>query len=389
MGKLYKYAFYIVFTMLFLVACIGKGDRKTTPWGTPVSEVEEQASVDVLPQSGVAGLDDIIENGELIVLTLTGPDTYYDYRGHGLGVQYMMCEAFAATLGLITRVEVCSDTLDLVSKLKEGYGDVIAVQLPKDKYKDKGLLYCGAFGRVARGEEQEAKVESGERSVETQWAVNVQNKELADSLNSWFRADMTKKMADREDYLLAQAVVHSSAWLSASASALKVSRSTYNALFQRYAPAAGISWQLMARQCQQESGFDPGARSWAGACGLMQIMPSTAARFGLSKEDIFDPEKNIATSARIMGSLMRDFSDVPNPFERTCFAMAAYNAGLGHIRDAMALAREDGAPTTSWTSVSRYVLRLMQPQYYQSPVVHHGYMRGTETVGYVAKIMGR
>ena len=372
MKKLYKYTFYIVFAAFFIAACTGKDERKTTPWGTSVVDGEEQLPSVSVSHSSIATLEDIRDNGEIIVLTLTGPDTYYDYRGHGLGVQYMMCEAFAATLGLTTRVEVCSDTLDLISKLKEGYGDVIAIQLPKHKYKDNGLLYCGASGLS-----------------QTQWAVNVQNKELADSLNNWFRADMPKKMAEREDFLLAQAVVHSAAWLSASPASLQARRSSYTALFQRYASTASIPWQLMSRQCQQESGFDPGARSWAGACGLMQIMPSTGARFGLSREDIFDPEKNIATSARIMGSLMRDFSDIPNTTERICFALAAYNAGSGHIRDAMALAREDGVVSTSWASVSRYVLRLMQPQYYQSPVVRHGYMRGTETVGYVAKIMGR
>ena len=382
MSKLYKYSAFIVLTALFLAGCTGVDKREKTPWGTPVSEVEEHTTgEDFSSHGGIATLEDIRENGEMIVLTLTGPDTYYDYRGHGLGVQYMMCEAFAATLGLTTRVEVCSDTLDLISKLKEGYGDVIAVQLPKGKYKDESLLYCGASGRDTRAAGREA-------GANTQWAVNVQNAELADSLNHWFRADMPKKMLEREDFLLAQAVVHSTTWLSASPATLQARRSSYTALFQRYAPAAGIPWQLMSRQCQQESGFDPGARSWAGACGLMQIMPSTAARFGLSRDDIYDPEKNIATSARIMGSLMHEFSDVPNTTERLCFALAAYNSGSGHIRDAMALAREDNRSPYSWSVVSGYVLRLMQPQYYQSPVVRHGYMRGTETVGYVRKIMG-
>lgn len=379
MNILYKNTIIIVLATTLFVACTGRDERKTTPWGTPIVDGDEQVGNDVenVPHGPIATMQDIKDSGELIVLTLTGPDTYYDYRGHGLGVQYMMCESFAETFGLTTRVEVCADTLDLIKKLSQGYGDVIAVPLSKSKYRDDVLYYCGAY-----------MPDANRKNEKMQWAVHKDNKALADSLNKWFRADMPKRTLQREDYLLAQAVTHSAAWIAASPTSLRASRSSYNALFQRYAPTAGISWQLMSRQCQQESGFDPGARSWAGACGLMQIMPSTAARFGLSMEDIYDPEKNIATSARIMGSLMREFSDIPSITERLCFALAAYNAGSGHIRDAMALAREDGCEARSWSVVSSYVLRLMQPEYYQRPVVRYGYMRGTETVGYVRAILG-
>lgn len=379
MNILYKNTIIIVLAAIFFVACTGRDERKTTPWGTPIVDGYEQVDNDVenVSHGSIATMQDIMESGELIVLTLTGPDTYYDYRGHGLGVQYMMCESFAETLGLTTRVEVCADTLDLIKKLSQGYGDIIAVPLPKDKFKNKQLCYCGAY-----------MPDTIHKNKTLQWVVHKDNKALADSLNKWFRADMPKRMLQREDFLLAQAIIHSAAWLASSPTTLRASRSSYNALFQRYAPAAGIPWQLMARQCQQESGFDPGAHSWAGACGLMQLMPSTAARFGLSVTEIYDPEKNIATSARIMGSLMREFSDIPSASERLCFALAAYNAGSGHIRDAMALAREDGREARSWSVVSSYVLRLMQPEYYQRPVVRYGYMRGAETVGYVRAILG-
>lgn len=376
MNKSYKYTLYMVFAALLLMACSKNDERKTTPWGTPLEDSDHAAVTERQQGYAIAMMDDIRENGELIVLTLTGPDTYYDYRGHGLGVQYMMCEEFAARLGLTTRVEVCKDTLDLISKLAEGYGDVIAVPLKKRLYNNKVLRYCGAY--------MDSDSVKGDRR---QWAVHESNEALADSLDRWFRADMPKKMLEHEDFLLARAVTHSQSWLAASPSALRVSRSTYNSLFQRYAPMAGIPWQLMARQCQQESGFDPGARSWAGACGLMQLMPSTAARFGLSVAEIYHPEKNIATSAKVMASLMREFRDIPSQQERICFALAGYNAGPGHIRDAMALARQDGRSPYSWAVVSAYVLRLSQPEYYQSPLVRYGYMRGQETVGYVAAIL--
>ena len=72
--------------------------------------------------------------------------------------------------------------------------------------------------------------------------------------------------------------------------------SHYDAYFQRYAQTIRWDWRLLAAQCYQESCFDPQAKSWAGACGLMQIMPSTADHLGLARADIYHPEKNIAAA---------------------------------------------------------------------------------------------
>lgn len=367
-----------------LSGCVRKEAPRKTPWGTVVNDGESTGE----PQGGgtsspdITTLSQIVSNGEMIVLTITGPDTYYDYHGHGLGVQYMMCEDFARKIGVTLRVELCKDTLELYDKLRRGYGDVIAVQLPKDKGGRPGmrgkevrqpvLRYCGA----------------SDKKRQTQWAVAQGNTELADSLDSWFRDDMPQRTLEREDYLLALAVTHSASY-NVNSAQFRVQRSSYNALIQRYAPLAGLPWQLISAQCSQESGFDPGARSWAGACGLMQLMPATAARFGLHGEEVFDPEKNIAAGCRLMGMLMKEFSDVPSHHERIGFALASYNAGSGHIRDAMALARRDGLTPYSWQVVSQYVLHLSDPAYYQDPVVRHGFMRGQETYNYVRSIRSR
>ena len=118
-------------------------------------------------------------------------------------------------------------------------------------------------------------------------------------------------------------------------------------------------------------------------------MPTTADRLGLARSDMFDAEKNVAAGARPMGMLMREFSDIPNTSERINFALAAYNAGSGHVRDAMALARKHGGNPHSWASVGQFILKLRQPEYYQDPVVRHGFVRGTETFNYVQSIRQR
>ena len=165
--------------------------------------------------------------------------------------------------------------------------------------------------------------------------------------------------------------------------------SRYDALFMTYSQPIRWDWRLMAAQCYQESTFDPSAQSWAGACGLMQIMPATATRLGLSHDKLFDPESNIAAAARFLGQLDRKFSDISDRGERLNFVLASYNGGYHHIRDAMALARRDGRDQHRWADVSRYVLLLSTPRYYQDPIVKYGYMRGSETVDYVQRIRQR
>ena len=376
-----KYSAFIFLISLLITACMHKKEPEVTPWGTVVGE-QEQTSSDGTDRVGEGqvkstySLSDIISNGEIIVLTISGPDTYYDYHGHGLGVQYMMCEQFAAKIGVTTRVEVCKDTTEMVQKLQKGYGDVIAVQLPKRSFssgKMRGVLrFCGAY----------------DKKRETSWAVSAGNTALADTLDRWFTTGLPQQTLAREDYLLSLRITHSASYV-ASPSSYTPKSSTYNHLFQRYAGAAGLDWRLLAAQCYQESGYDAGARSWAGACGLMQIMPSTADRLGLPRSEMFSPEKNVAAGARLMGMLMREFADIPNRSERLNFALASYNAGSGHVRDAMALARKHGGNPHSWASVGEYILKLREPEYYQDPVVRHGFMRGNETYNYVRSIRQR
>lgn len=353
----------------FLVSCVSKNEPQVTPWGTVVGEEDSEVQEG---KNGVYSIEDLQANGEMIVLTLTGPDTYYDYHGHGLGVQYLMCENFARQIGVTLRVELCKDTTEMVNKLLKGEGDVIAVPLSEKVAKSDKLLFCGA-----------KDPRSG-----NWWAVDNRNKELADTLNTWYKPEMLAQTTKREDYILSVASIRRhvySPYLNRSRGIV----SSYDEYFKRYATLAGVPWQMLAAQCYQESCFDPEAVSWAGACGLMQLMPATASRMGLAKSQIFDPELNIAAGARFMGLLMQKFSDIPDTRQRLCFALAGYNGGLGHIRDAQTLTSKYGGNRNNWADVSQYILRLSDPGYYTDPDVNYGYMRGTETVNYVESILSR
>lgn len=352
--------------LLVAVSCVDKkkDDRIVLPWG------EEQT--DSVPSDGSFTVKDIVGNGELIILTMSGPETYYDYHGRGLGTQYLLCEKFAQRLGVSMRVEVCKDTTEMITRLEEGEADLIAFPLSRGIKTREKLLFCGARND----------------SLDVQWAVAPNNRELADSLNSWFKPSMLAEVREEEHSLFAVNRVKRhvySPFLDKSAGII----SQYDHLFKKYAPMARWDWRLMAAQCYQESCFDPKARSWAGACGLMQIMPSTAAHLKLPQASIYDPERNVAAAAKYIQELSGYFHGAQSLDDRLCFVLASYNGGYLHIQDAMALADKNGKNSRRWRDVAYYVLALERPEYYNDPVVRHGYMRGSETVDYVDRIRQR
>jgi len=90
----------------------------------------------------------ISESGELIIGTISGPDTYFDYQGRGMGLQYALAENFAQSLGVGVRVELATDSTELVKKLKAGEIDVIAYQLSETYCKKQGIAVAGAHNKA-------------------------------------------------------------------------------------------------------------------------------------------------------------------------------------------------------------------------------------------------
>ena len=353
--------FCILFFVVLLAACGGKR-RELTPWGSVVGGDSAGAAAGF-------SFDDMLANGEMIMLTLTGPDSYFDYRGRGMGLQFLLCERFAQSLGVGLRVEVCRDTAEMVDRLKHGEGDVIGFLLPATV---AGVQFCGVS-------------EDGER---LRWAVREDNIELAERLDEWFRPELVTEVCREEAFLLSGRGVRRRVYspiLDRGSGII----SHYDGLFRRYAVVAGMDWRLMAAQCYQESTFDTNARSWAGACGLMQIMPGTAAHLGLGKEDVFNAERNVEAASRYLRELWGRFNDIGEPMERWYFVLASYNGGFFHIRDAMALARKYGRNAYRWGDVSEFVEKLSDVRFYRDGVVKYGYMRGGETVDYVRRIRAR
>ncbi|MDY7091817.1 MAG: transporter substrate-binding domain-containing protein [Acidobacteriota bacterium] len=163
--------------------------------------------------------------------------------------------------------------------------------------------------------------------------------------------------------------------------------SPFDPLFQQYGGEEEFDWRLLASQAYQESRFDPQARSWAGAIGLMQIMPRTARHMKV-RGDLRDPAVSIAAGTQYLNWLMQRFEPSLPFAERLRFALAAYNAGHGHVRDGRRLARELGYDPDVWfDNVEKVIVLLSQREYARR--ARYGYCRCQETVDYVRHISDR
>ena len=217
------------------------------------------------------------------------------------------------------------------------------------------------------------------------WAVAPDKKWLADSINNWF-AQASPQETNKE--LLKQFFEQSKFTPTVRFDFSKGYISQYDNLFKKYAPNIGWDWRLMAAQAYQESKFKPNARSWVGARGLMQIMPATARGYRTKVSQLNNPETSVKVATQLLDDLDGHLlKHVPNDAERRKFVIAAYNVGIAHVYDAIALAKKYGLNPEVWDdNVSKAILMKMNPKYYNDPVVKYGYCRGTETVDYVKKI---
>lgn len=164
--------------------------------------------------------------------------------------------------------------------------------------------------------------------------------------------------------------------------------SPYDKIIMQHADSIGWDWRLLASMIYQESGFDPRAESWAGAKGLMQMMPATARHFGL--KDPYDPAQSIEAGVAYLERLMERYDEMKDSVEQTKFVLASYNVGPSHVQDAMRLAEKYGKDPLRWDGhVAEYILLKSKPEYYTDEVVKYGYCRGTEPFNYVKEIFER
>ncbi|MBU3807911.1 MAG: transporter substrate-binding domain-containing protein [Candidatus Phocaeicola faecipullorum] len=415
-------------------------------------------------------LDDIIEDGELIVLTINSYASYFSYRESPMGFQYELAQGFAKSLGVELKVKVVNSEVELVKALLNGEGDLIAYNLAITNERKKELIYCGKenvshqvlvqrngkdvlndvtqlvgkevyvmpgkyemrlknlnqelgggimiheinqdsitnedlITMVAEGKidytvtnNELAKINktynpnlniSMEISFDQRsaWAVRKTSPKLAEAADKWHRENINSAEYEASARRYFELNKHTP---QAAILSLKDGRiSHYDDLFKKYALQINWDWRLLAALVYTESNFNPGAVSWAGAKGLMQLMPVTARAYGVPAGMESDPEQSIKGGVKYIAALQKIFSKVRDE-DRVKFVLASYNSGIGHVFDAMALAEKYGKDKYLWDgNVAVYMLLKNREEYYKDPVCKNGYFRGTETYNFVRDVMTR
>ncbi len=221
------------------------------------------------------------------------------------------------------------------------------------------------------------------------WAVRQSSPELLNAVNKWI-----SKMRKETDYY----VIYNKYFKNRKAYKKRVrsdffSRkgnriSEYDPIIKKYADTIGWDWRLLASLIYQESKWNPKTESWAGALGLMQIMPLHVENCGI--DDFMDPQQNIRCGSSYLKHLEGYYSDIQDEEERLKFILASYNAGPNHVKDSQRLAEKYGSNPNIWTgSVDEFILKKANPDFYNDEVVKYGYCRGSEPFDYVKEILER
>ncbi|MBT8380186.1 MAG: transporter substrate-binding domain-containing protein [Ignavibacteria bacterium] len=222
------------------------------------------------------------------------------------------------------------------------------------------------------------------------WVVKKNSQTLLDTINYWLDSiKSTEYFAVTYNKYFKNRYAYKRRVKSELLSVKGTSISKYDDLIKKYLYGLNWDWRIVASQMYQESQFNPNAKSWAGAVGLMQLLTSTGEMFGVS--NLFSPEANIKAGLKFLKYLDSHWKkSISDSLERIKFVLASYNVGWGHIEDAQRLCEKYGASPNIWfDNVEYYLLQKSKPKYYNDEVVRNGYSRGRETVAYVKEILDR
>jgi len=217
------------------------------------------------------------------------------------------------------------------------------------------------------------------------WAVRPEDKELLAALDQFLKEEYRGRMYNLayRRYFKDPRVVSSYTEGRADKSG---AISPYDDVVKKWAHEYSCDWRLITAQMYQESRFDPNARSWVGAVGLLQVMPRTGKQFGFT--DLRKPDPGIHAGVQYLAWTRDRFEPELSIEDRTWFALAAYNAGEGHVDDARKLARKQKLDPDQWFgNVEKAMLQLSRPEIART--ARFGYCRGSEPVAYVSQIRDR
>lgn len=298
--------------------------------------------------------------------------TMYDSRRTGFvtGFQYELLRTYAAAQGCQIDIRVNrTDSTDSRRALLDGEVDILVVELSDSVIMDKrDSVFLGIpIGNYA-------------------WAVRGDEHRLLDNINVWLgwyiQEEGYKRLRTRFFRSYREPDTLSAGFKRMNA------LSPYDDIFRKYAVPLGWDWRLLASLVYQESRFAMNTVSGRGATGLMQILPSTAARYGVS--DIYDPDENVRAGVMHLVRMQKMFTSPDfDSLNIVKFTLATYNCGEGRIQEYMDLAASKGYDRQDWEEVVKAVPLLRRGSVYDDSSSPSGSSNGNQTVRYVYDILNR
>lgn len=293
----------------------------------------------------------------------------YTSKGFLTGFQYTMFTGLADTLGVDMGFAGVYERRDCWQMLADSTVDIVAVNasdtLP-DSYAD-GVTLTMQFRDYA-------------------WAVRRTDHSLLYALNRWLGT-----LTHMPEYAGMESRFFRSYSLEPyiEAGTMTDRISPYDEIVRTYSPLLGWDWRLLSAVIFKESRFSVGAYSRRGATGLMQVMRSTAATYGVT--DLFDPEDNIKAGTMHLRRIERRYQNMGfDSVNVVKFTLAAYNAGESRIEDCINFTLDQGRDFTDWETVAQTIPLMAEPEYYEdADFLRHGRFRGRETIQYVEDVLSK
>lgn len=221
------------------------------------------------------------------------------------------------------------------------------------------------------------------------WAVRKGEEGMRDTINNWL-VDFNKSLLSRLIYNKYFKNIRSARIVRSKYNSFTGGKlSPYDDFIKEGSKILNWDWRLLASMIYQESEFKPNVRSWVGAYGLMQMMPTTFKKYGI--DTTASPKQQIFAGSKYLKYLEKQLPEgIADSTEKINFTLAAYNSGLGHVLDARRLAEKYGKDPNIWAgNVDHFILNLSDKYYYHDTVVYYGYLRGEETYNFVYEILKR
>jgi membrane-bound lytic murein transglycosylase F len=215
------------------------------------------------------------------------------------------------------------------------------------------------------------------------WVLADGSDELEADMYSWLNSyNQSGRMAELKDHYYSHILYFDYYDTKMFYKRIKTRLPKYEKLFKEAAQKYDVSWKLVAAQSYQESHWNPRAKSFTGVRGLMMLTRSTAKYLGVKNR--LDPKQSIYGGVRHLNQMIKSVPDEVDGENRIKFALAAYNVGMGHVKDAQVLAKRFGLDKNTWRDLKAVLPLLSQKRYYRT--LKYGYARGSEPVRYVESI---